>query len=82
MVAPVAAPCRIAGVTPAALSPPVFTPTRVGAVAPAGWLAAELAAQGRGLTGYLADFWPDIANSTFIGGHADGGLHERAPYWL
>jgi hypothetical protein len=77
-----AATCRIAGVTPNALSPPIVAPPRVGAVAPLGWLKSELNVQANGLTGYLADFWPDIANSSFIGGTADGGLHERTPYWL
>jgi len=27
-------------------------------------------------------FWNDIMNSVWIGGGGDGGLHERAPYWL
>lgn len=27
-------------------------------------------------------FWNDISNSIWIGGNGDGGLHERAPYWL
>lgn len=82
MTSPVAAGCRVAGYTAAAVQPQAFLTTRVGAVAPAGWMRDELVAQGLGLTGFLADFWPDIANSSFIGGKADGGLHERAPYWL
>ena len=82
MLSAVTAPCRVAGVTPNAIAPPVLTTTRVGDVVPLGWLDAELKAQAEGLTGYLALFWADISNSTFIGGKADGGLHERTPYWL
>jgi hypothetical protein len=54
----------------------------VGAVQPAAWLVNELNLQATGLTGYLSQFWPDIENSTWIGGSGDGGLHERTPYWL
>lgn len=36
--------------------------------------------QANGLAGHLQLFWPDIENSTWIGGSADGGLHERLPY--
>lgn len=77
-----AAACRVSGFTPSALSPPAFSTPPVGAVKPRGWLADELALQAGGLTGALAWFWRDIANSSFIGGPGDGGLHERAPYWL
>lgn len=82
MLSPVSAACRVAGVPPTALTAPALSSTRVGDVTPTGWLAAELAAQGKGLTGFLAYFWADIANSSFIGGTHDGGLHERTPYWL
>jgi hypothetical protein len=77
-----AAACRIAGFTPAALAPQALETAPVGSVTPQGWLAAELRVVAGGLMGALPHFWPDIANSTFIGGKADGGLHERAPYWL
>ena len=43
---------------------------------------ALLQLQSDGLTGHLAYFWADIQHSVWIGGNADGGLHERAPYWL
>jgi len=33
-----------------------------------------------GLTGHLDEFWPDINNSGWIGGSAEGW--ERGPYWL
>ena len=39
-------------------------------------------AQAEGLSGHLSQFWGDVMNSIWIGGSADGGLHERAPYWL
>ena len=77
-----AAPCRIAGFTPAALLPQALETTPAGAVTPKGWLGAELGLAATGLMGALPFFWADIQNSTFIGGKADGGLHERAPYWL
>ena len=74
--------CRISGFTPAALAPQALETAPVGAVTPAGWLAAELGVVASGLMGALPHFWADIMNSSFIGGRADGGLHERAPYWL
>jgi hypothetical protein len=82
--APIVNDCRISGFSPAggALLPPAFSTLPLGALAPAGWLAAELTVAATGLTGFLADFWEDISNSSYIGGKGDGGLHERAPYWL
>jgi hypothetical protein len=32
------------------------------------------------LTGHLDEFWPDVADSKWFGGEAEGW--ERAPYWL
>ena len=82
--APVVNDCRISGFSAAggALLPVAFTTLPLGSLVPGGWLAAELAVCASGLTGYLSEFWPDIQNSTYVGGSADGGLHERAPYWL
>lgn len=74
--------CRISGFTPAALLPQALETAPVGAVQPLGWLAAELNVVASGLMGGLPHFWADIANSSFIGGRADGGLHERTPYYL
>ncbi len=54
----------------------------IGSVEPSGWLKTQLQIQGDGLSGHLALFWPDVANSSWIGGPDDGGLHERAPYCL
>ena len=76
------AACRVSGFSPSTLAPQAFSTPPVGSATPTGWLKDELVVQATGLTGYLAHFWPDIANSSFIGGTHDGGLHERAPYWL
>ena len=47
-----------------------------------GWVKQQLQIQADGLSGHLPLFWPDVENSSWIGGKADSGLHERAPYWL
>jgi len=75
-------PCRISGYLPTVLSPPAFTTMPVGTVVPGGWLKDELDTQAAGLTGFLPHFWADINASSWVGGPADGGLHERTPYWL
>jgi len=36
--------------------------------------------QADGMAGHLDEFWPDVADSAWIGGTAEGW--ERAPYWL
>lgn len=54
----------------------------VGQVQPQGWLQDELNIQAESLSGHLSLFWADIQDSIWIGGTADGGLHERGPYWL
>ncbi len=40
----------------------------------------QLQLQADGLTGHLDEFWPDVADSQWFGGKAEGW--ERAPYWL
>lgn len=50
------------------------------AIRPTGWLRRQLEIQAAGLTSRLAEFWPDIRDSAWIGGKADGW--ERVPYWL
>lgn len=60
--------------------PAAFAPLPLGAVRPAGWLRSQLLTQAAGLSGHLADYWPDVAQSAWIGGSAEGW--ERAPYWL
>jgi hypothetical protein len=49
-------------------------------VRPAGWLRGQLRIQADGLSGHLDEFWPDISESGWIGGNAEGW--ERGPYWL
>lgn len=58
----------------------VFGPLPLGQVLPAGWLQEQLRIQADGLSGHLDEFWPDIAESGWIGGDAEGW--ERGPYWL
>jgi hypothetical protein len=65
---------------PRALAAPAFSPLPLGAIRPAGWLARQLRLQADGLTGHLDEFWPDVADSQWFGGKAEGW--ERAPYWL
>jgi uncharacterized protein len=62
------------------LAPLAFEPLPLGAVRPRGWLLAQLRLQAAGLTGNLDLFWPDVADSAWIGGSAEGW--ERGPYWL
>lgn len=47
---------------------------------PTGWLKRQLEIQAAGLSGNLHKVWPDIRDSAWIGGHADGW--ERVPCWL
>ena len=62
------------------LQSPVYSELPLGAIKPAGWLKAQLETQAKGLGGHLDEFWPDIKDSSWIGGKAEGW--ERAPYWL
>lgn len=52
----------------------------LGAIRPAGWLKGQLEIQAKGLGGHIDEFWPDIRDSSWIGGRAEGW--ERTPYWL
>ena len=52
----------------------------LGAIRPTGWLLAQLQTQASGLGGHLHEFWPDIRDSQWRGGDAEGW--ERVPYWL
>jgi uncharacterized protein len=65
---------------PAGLAQPAFRPLPLGSIRPAGWLERQLRIQAAGLTGHLDLFWPDVAQSQWFGGTAEGW--ERAPYWL
>src|SRR5947208_15479610 len=55
-------------------------PLPLGSIRPGGWLLHQLRIQAEGLTGHLDEFWPDVAESGWIGGTAEGW--ERGPYWL
>ncbi len=60
--------------------PNALAPLPLGQITPNGWLKTQLRIQADGLTGHLDEFWPDIKDSGWIGGEAEGW--ERAPYWL
>src|SRR4029079_8698697 len=62
------------------LAAPAFHPLPLGAIRPDRWLLRQLRIQADGLTGHLDQFWPDVAQSQWFGGKAEGW--ERAPYWL
>ncbi|MFB3906574.1 MAG: beta-L-arabinofuranosidase domain-containing protein [Acidobacteriota bacterium] len=66
--------------SPSGLQPLKFRPLPLGSIKPAGWLKNQLRIQADGLSGHLDEFWPDIKDSGWIGGKAEGW--ERAPYWL
>ena len=62
------------------LAEPAFRPLPLGSITPAGWLQRQLRLQADGLSGHLDEFWPDVGQSQWFGGQAEGW--ERAPYWL
>jgi len=64
----------------ATLQPLAFTPLPFRPIRPLGWLAGQLRLQADGLSGHLDEFWPDVRDSRWFGGTAEGW--ERAPYWL
>ncbi|WP_337175499.1 beta-L-arabinofuranosidase domain-containing protein [Paludisphaera sp.] len=63
-----------------ATRPLALEPLPVGAIRPTGWLKVQLETQAKGLGGSLDEYWPDIKDSAWIGGQAEGW--ERVPYWL
>ncbi len=63
-----------------ALHSMALEPLPLGAIKPAGWLKDQLRIQADGLSGHLDEFWPDIKDSAWFGGSAEGW--ERVPYWL
>ncbi len=62
------------------LQPSRFRPLPTKSIRPEGWLRNQLRIQADGLSGHLYEFWPDIKDSAWFGGSAEGW--ERAPYWL
>jgi hypothetical protein len=62
------------------LMEPCFRPLPLQTISPRGWLAQQLRIQAQGLSGHLDEFWPDIQDSAWIGGKAEGW--ERMPCWL
>src|SRR4051812_44252557 len=62
------------------LVPRAAEPLPLGSIKPAGWLRRVLQVQAAGLGGHLDEFWPDVKDSAWIGGKAEGW--ERGPYWL
>ncbi len=62
------------------LGRPALRPLPLGSIGPEGWLRNQLRLQADGLTGHLDEFWPDVGQSQWFGGVAEGW--ERAPYWL
>src|SRR5437868_14537240 len=65
---------------PPGLRTPAFEPLPLGSIKPAGWLKDQLRIQADGLSGHLDEFWPDIKDSAWFCGKAEGW--ERVPYWL
>ena len=63
-----------------ALAPLRCEPLPLGSVKPAGWLKRQLEIQAGGLGGNVDLFWPDVKESAWVGGKAEGW--ERGPYWL
>ena len=58
----------------------LFTPFTTNEIKPHGWLKDQLIIQAKGLSGNLDKMWPDVKDSSWIGGNKDGW--ERVPYWL
>ena len=69
-----------AAIVAPSLHPGAFEPLPLLSIKPAGWLKDQLRLQASGLSGHLDEFWPDIKDSAWFGGKAEGW--ERVPYWL
>jgi hypothetical protein len=74
--------CAVSGFSARPLAPLAHAPLPVGSLAPAGWLRAQLQLEADGLTGHLADFYPDVMNSSWVGGVLAKQNEERFPYWF
>jgi len=73
-------PSPQARIASSGLAEPSFRPLPLGSISPGGWLQRQLRLQADGLSGHLDEFWPDVGQSQWFGGKAEGW--ERAPYWL
>lgn len=62
------------------LADSALKPLPLTSLRPSGWLLHQLQIQASGLAGHLDEFWPDVAQSGWVGGDAEGW--ERGPYWL
>eukprot|EP01088_Endostelium_zonatum_P015720 TRINITY_DN3985_c0_g1_i1.p1 TRINITY_DN3985_c0_g1~~TRINITY_DN3985_c0_g1_i1.p1 ORF type:complete len:731 (-),score=137.42 TRINITY_DN3985_c0_g1_i1:36-2228(-) len=74
----------VSGVKGRYLLEPTWYSFAPGTVRSGGWLSSQLEIQATGLAAYLADFWPDIQDSIWIGGKTQDpyNFDERVPYWL
>lgn len=57
-----------------------LTPFTAKEIKPRGWMRRQLEIQAKGLAGNLDKIWPDVADSSWIGGEHEAW--ERVPYWL
>ncbi|KAK7615542.1 hypothetical protein BKA81DRAFT_318831 [Phyllosticta paracitricarpa] len=65
------------------LLPLTFNPFPLGSITPSGWLRDQLLLSTAGLAGRQHDFYPYVANSSWLGGSSEySGLNEGFPYWL
>lgn len=62
------------------LKPLAMTPFTTKEIHPEGWIRRQLEIQANGLAGNLDKIWPDVADSSWIGGAHEAW--ERVPYWL
>ncbi|MBQ8356860.1 MAG: glycoside hydrolase family 127 protein [Clostridia bacterium] len=62
------------------LKPLTLTPFTTKEIKPRGWMRRQLEIQAAGLAGNLDRIWPDVADSSWIGGSHEAW--ERVPYWL
>jgi hypothetical protein len=61
------------------LRPSGFVPLTLGSIQPQGWLKDQLTVQIRGMSGIVDEVWPDVAQSQWLGGWAEGW--ERFPIY-
>ncbi|MBI5691494.1 MAG: glycoside hydrolase family 127 protein [Verrucomicrobia bacterium] len=66
----------------APLTPKPYAELPLGAIAPKGWLEAELRRMAAGMTGQLDLWYPEVCGprNAWLGG--DGDTWERGPYWI